>query len=109
MTDVTQGKDFLKMSRQKEGPRREYKWIGKSMKRVEDPRILTGQGQYIDDIQLPNMAHAATLRSPHAHARIRSIDTAKAKAHAVSIMQMTQESGAQRSVKRERPAPRSRK
>ena len=89
MTDVTQGKDFLKMSRQKEGPRREYKWIGKNMKRVEDPRLLTGQGQYIDDIQLPNMAHAAALRSPHAHARIRSIDTAKAKALPGVVLVMT--------------------
>jgi CO/xanthine dehydrogenase Mo-binding subunit len=67
-------------SRQREVPSKGLKWIGKSMKRVEDPRILTGKGRYIDDIVLPNMAHAAILRSPHAHARIKSIDTSKAEA-----------------------------
>lgn len=56
-----------------------YKWIGQNMKRVEDPRLLTGRGQYIDDVVVPNMAHAAVLRSPYAHARIKSIDTSKAK------------------------------
>ena len=47
------------------------------MKRVEDPRLLTGKGKYIDDIVLPNMAHAAVLGSPHAHARVKSIDVSK--------------------------------
>ena len=70
---------FLEMSRQEEQPRSKYNWIGKSMKRVEDPRLLTGKGKYIDDIELPRMAHAAVMRSPHAHARIVSIDTSKAK------------------------------
>jgi len=55
------------------------KWIGQSMKRVEDPRFLRGKGRYIDDIQLPNMAVAAVLRSPHAHARIVRIDTSAAE------------------------------
>jgi CO/xanthine dehydrogenase Mo-binding subunit len=67
-------------SRQREVPRKGLEWIGKSMKRVEDPRLLTGKGRYIDDIVLPNMAHAAFLRSPHAHAKIISIDTSKAEA-----------------------------
>ena len=67
---TTKGKEFLKRSRQKEGPRPEYSWIGKNMKRVEDPRLLTGQGKYIDDIQVQNMAHAAVLGSPYAHAKI---------------------------------------
>jgi hypothetical protein len=40
-------------SRQREKPGQSLKWIGKSMKRVEDPRLLTGQGRYIDDIDLP--------------------------------------------------------
>ena len=62
-------------SRQREKPGQNLKWIGKSMKRVEDPRLLTGQGRYIDDIDLPNMLHAAVLRSPRAHAKIKSIDT----------------------------------
>jgi CO/xanthine dehydrogenase Mo-binding subunit len=66
-------------SRQYEKPRENLRWIGKSMKRVEDPRLLTGKGKYIDDIVLPGMAHAALLRSPFAHARIKSIDVSKAR------------------------------
>jgi 3-oxo-Delta1-steroid hydratase/dehydrogenase large subunit len=58
------------------GPRR---WIGKSVKRVEDPRLLRGKGRFIDDLKLPRMAHAAILRSPHAHARIVGIDTGAAE------------------------------
>ena len=53
----------IPLSRQREKPGQSLKWIGKSMKRVEDPRLLTGQGRYIDDIDLPNMLHAAVLRS----------------------------------------------
>jgi len=45
----------------------------------EDLTILTGKGIYVDDIALPNMAHAAVLRSPYAHARIKSIDTTPRK------------------------------
>jgi CO/xanthine dehydrogenase Mo-binding subunit len=56
------------------------RWLGKSINRVEDPRFLRGEGRYIDDISLPGMAHAAIVRSPHAHARIVSIDTSKAEA-----------------------------
>ena len=67
-------------SRQRERPGQSLKWIGKSLKRVEDPRLLTGQGRYIDDIDRPNMLHAAVLRSPHAHARIVSIDVSAAAA-----------------------------
>jgi carbon-monoxide dehydrogenase large subunit len=66
-------------SRQREKPGA-FRWIGQSMKRVEDPRLLAGQGRYIDDVALPNMLHAAALRSPHAHARIKSIDVSRAKA-----------------------------
>src|SRR5450755_1118286 len=53
-------------------------WVGKSVKRRDDPRILAGRGTYIDDVKLPGMLHAAVLRSPHAHARIKSIDTTEA-------------------------------
>ena len=67
-------------SRQRERPGQSLKWIGKSLKRVEDPRLLTGQGRYIDDIDRPNMLHAAVLRSPYAHARIVSIDVSAAAA-----------------------------
>ena len=80
---------FLDKSRQTEQPRDAYKWIGKDMKRVEDPRLLAGKGIYIDDVQLPKMAHAAVLRSPHAHARIMSIDTSKAKNSPGVILVMT--------------------
>ena len=49
--------------------------------RKEDPRFLRGRGQYLDDITLPGMLHGAVLRSPYAHARIRSVDTSRAEAH----------------------------
>jgi carbon-monoxide dehydrogenase large subunit len=54
--------------------------IGESIKRKEDARFLHGRGNYVDDIQLPGMLHLAILRSPHAHARIKGIDTSKAAA-----------------------------
>jgi carbon-monoxide dehydrogenase large subunit len=53
--------------------------LGASIKRREDPRFITGRGQYVDDVKLPLMTHAAFVRSPHAHARVRSIDTSAAK------------------------------
>ncbi len=56
------------------------KLIGQSVKRVEDKRFLTGKGRYTDDIKLVGMTHAYILRSPHAHARIKSIDTTAAAA-----------------------------
>jgi len=55
--------------------------LGAPVKRVEDARLLTGAGKYLDDLKLPGMVHAAILRSPYAHARIKSIDTTKAVAH----------------------------
>src|SRR6516165_256322 len=48
--------------------------LGQAVPRTEDPRLLTGRGRYTDDLVLPRLAHAHVLRSPHAHARIRSID-----------------------------------
>src|ERR1043165_4343646 len=54
--------------------------IGKPLIRKEDLRLLTGGGRFSDDVDLPGQAYAAFVRSPHAHARIRSIDTAKARA-----------------------------
>ena len=53
--------------------------LGSSVKRVEDPRFITGKGRYLDDIKLTGMTHLAILRSPYAHANIRSIDTSAAK------------------------------
>jgi aerobic carbon-monoxide dehydrogenase large subunit len=54
--------------------------IGDSIKRKEDERFLRGKGTYVDDISLPGMLHMAILRSPYAHARIRSIKTDQAQA-----------------------------
>ncbi len=54
--------------------------IGQALTRREDQRLITGTGQYIDDLSLPNEAHLAFVRSPHAHARIAAIDVASAKA-----------------------------
>ena len=48
------------------------------IRRREDPRLITGQASYTADIKLPGMTYAAILRSPHAHARITSIDTSAA-------------------------------
>jgi carbon-monoxide dehydrogenase large subunit len=56
------------------------KLIGARVQRVEDPRLLTGNGAYVDDIKLPDMLHVAILRSDHAHAIIASIDTTEAAA-----------------------------
>jgi aerobic carbon-monoxide dehydrogenase large subunit len=53
--------------------------IGRRMKRKEDPRLITGRGNYIDDIVLPGMVYMALVRSPVAHARISSVDTSGAK------------------------------
>ena len=54
--------------------------IGKPLVRREDVRFLTGVGQYTDDVVLPGQTYAYFLRSPHAHARIKSIDVSKARA-----------------------------
>ena len=55
------------------------RWFGAPVQRIEDPRLLRGKGTYVDDIDLPDMLHAAVLRSPHAHARILHIDTQAAR------------------------------
>ena len=54
--------------------------VGQGVTRFEDPRLLRGGGRYVDDIVLPRMAIGYVLRSPHAHAKIRSIDTTRASA-----------------------------
>src|SRR5438105_10401832 len=53
--------------------------FGKSIKRREDPRLLTGKGVYVDDVKLPGMTYASFVRSPHAHARIGAIDASSAR------------------------------
>jgi carbon-monoxide dehydrogenase large subunit len=54
------------------------KMVGKPLKRREDPRLITGAGNFLDDVKLPGMLHLALVRSPHAHAKIRGIDTTTA-------------------------------
>jgi carbon-monoxide dehydrogenase large subunit len=54
--------------------------IGQPVPRLEDPRFITGRGRYVDDIDMPLQCHGVLVMSLHAHARIKSIDTAKAKA-----------------------------
>ena len=54
-------------------------YLGQALKRFEDPRLITGQGLFVDDVALPGMLHVAILRSPHAHARIKSLDAAEAR------------------------------
>src|SRR5271169_1919041 len=57
-------------------------YVGRSLRRREDRKFLTGRGRYVDDIKLPGTLHLAILRSPHAHARITGIDLSAAKAAA---------------------------
>ena len=54
-------------------------YTGQSLKRFEDPRLLRGEGSFVGDMTLPGMLHAVVVRSPHAHARILSIDTSAAR------------------------------
>ena len=53
--------------------------FGKPIRRTEDARLLEGRGRFLDDVDLPGAAHVAFVRSPVAHARIRSVDTSLAK------------------------------
>src|ERR1700682_6377377 len=55
--------------------------LGSPIKRREDPRLITGQATYVDDIKIPGMLYMAVLRSPYGHARINSINTKAAKKH----------------------------
>ena len=52
-------------------------YIGKTVPRPDAKRLLQGRGQYVDDLQLPRMVHAAFVRSRHAHARLGSIDVTR--------------------------------
>src|SRR5262245_64263340 len=52
--------------------------VGQSVRRLEDPRLLQGQGRYSDDVNLPRQVHAVVVRSPHAHASLRGIDVSRA-------------------------------
>jgi carbon-monoxide dehydrogenase large subunit len=63
--------------------------IGQGVPRFEDPRLVRGEGRYVGDVIVPGMAFGYVLRSPHAHARIRSIDTARAKAAPGALVVLT--------------------
>ena len=56
------------------------KWFGARVLRKEDPALLTGKGRYVDDIKILGMTFAHFVRSPHAHAKVKSIDSAAAMA-----------------------------
>src|SRR5512146_1879657 len=56
-------------------------WVGQRFKRKEDPRLVRGISHYTDDIKLPRLVHCVFVRSPHAHARIVSINTEAARSH----------------------------
>ena len=58
--------------------------IGAAIRRVEDARLLTGRGQFVDDMALPGMLHCAIVRSPYPHARIAKIEAAGAAAPRVA-------------------------
>lgn len=55
------------------------KYINKSVQRIENPELITGRVQFLDDIELPDMLHAAFKRADYAHARIKSIDVSEAR------------------------------
>jgi carbon-monoxide dehydrogenase large subunit len=55
------------------------RFVGARVRRVEDPRLLTGRGHYVDDVSVPGMLHAAFARSPHPHALIRRVDLGTAR------------------------------
>jgi len=57
------------------------KVMGAAIKRKEDPRLITGEAKYLDDVKLTGMVHAAILRSPYAHAKIKRINTQRARKH----------------------------
>src|SRR5258706_15460622 len=56
------------------------KYVGARITRNEDPRLLRGQALFVDDVELPGLLHAAFLRSPYAHARLKGIDMSAALA-----------------------------
>lgn len=57
----------------------ETRYIGRRVMRIEDPALLRGEGKYLDDIDVPDTLHAAFVRSPHAHAAIKTIETGDAR------------------------------
>src|SRR2546426_7278669 len=56
-------------------------YVGARIKRIEDPKLIRGEGAYLDDLRLAGTLHAVFVRSPHGHARIRTIDLRRARDH----------------------------
>jgi carbon-monoxide dehydrogenase large subunit len=54
------------------------KLFGARVQRLEDPALVTGRGRFVDDVKLPGVLHACFVRSPHAHAKLRGIDSKEA-------------------------------
>src|SRR5258708_12644994 len=84
------------MPQQKDPPERksngndgDLRVIGHPRRRVDARAKVTGQTRFADDISLPRMAHCKLLRSPHPHARIRSIDISRAAAHPGAYLVLT--------------------
>src|SRR5262249_60907303 len=71
------------------------KLIGAAFKRKEAPRLITGEGKYTGDVQLSGMTYMAVLRSPHAHAHIRRIETARARQQSGVLAVLTGQEGEQ--------------
>ncbi len=67
------------------------RWVGQSLKRKEDPRLIQGLGRYTDDLRLPEMLHCVFVRSPHAHAVIRSVNLEAARAASGVVAVVTSE------------------
>src|SRR5262245_43222568 len=57
----------------------DHRYIGRAMKRREDPRLLTGAGRYVDDLAPPGWRHVVFVRSPRGHAKLKSIDVEAAR------------------------------
>jgi carbon-monoxide dehydrogenase large subunit len=72
--------------------------IGAALSRVEDDRLLTGRGRFVDDLALPAMTYAHFVRSPHAHARIVAIDPRAALAAPGVLAVLTGEDAARETI-----------
>jgi CO/xanthine dehydrogenase Mo-binding subunit len=79
------------------------RWFGTPVKRREDPRLITGSATFIDDITLPGMLYMAFVRSPHAHAYVRRVDVAAARAMPGVVAVVTGEEAAKGSCRPSRP------
>ncbi|HET8576958.1 MAG TPA: xanthine dehydrogenase family protein molybdopterin-binding subunit [Methylomirabilota bacterium] len=73
-----------------------HRHVGTSQKRLEDPRLLTGRGKYVDDLTLPRMVHVAFVRSSHAHATVRALHLDAARRAPGVVAVMTGEEAARR-------------